>query len=95
MLSQLHWYSILESEVQALVAILLSLDLIRLVRNALSAGHGIPSLRLLPVEPTEVLSLGDEDHERQSANGDEDLVAAVVVGDIVLAVEFCKRCQLG
>ena len=80
----------MEPEVQALVAVLLSLHLIRLVRNTLSSGHSIPSLRLFPVEETEILSLGDEDHERQGANGDEDLVAAVVVGDIVLAVELCN-----
>ena len=87
---QLHLRSVLEAEVQALVAILLPLHLIGLVRYALAAAHSIPHLCLALVEPTEVLSLGNEDHERQGANGDEDLVAAVVVRDIVLAIELCK-----
>ena len=86
----LHLRSVLEAEVQALVAIFLSLHLIRLVRNAFRSAHGIPSLCLSPVEPSEVLSLGNEDHKRQGANGDEDLIAAVVVGDIVLAIELCR-----
>lgn len=60
---RLHLRSILESEVQALVTILLSLHLIRLVSDTLSGGHSIPSLRLFPVEPTEVLPLGNEDHK--------------------------------
>ena len=87
---RLHLRSVLEAEVQALVAVLFSLHLIRLVRNAFCSAHGIPSLCLSPVEPTEVLSLGNEDHKRQCANGDEDLVATVVVGDIILTIELCK-----
>ena len=83
---------ILESEVQALIAIFLSLHLIRLICNALSAAHRIPSSCLSLVQPTEVFSLCKEDHERQSADGDKDLVATRVVGYIVFAVELCISC---
>jgi hypothetical protein len=85
--------SILESKVQALVTILLSFDLVRLVRNAVFAAHSVPSSGLALVQPSQILSLQDEHHERESADRDEDLVAAVVIRYIVLAVKFCMPCQ--
>jgi hypothetical protein len=85
--------SVLEPEVQTLVAVFLSFCLVRLVRNAFSAAHSIPSSCLTLVQPTKILSLEEEHRERQSADRDENLVAAVVVGHIVLAVKLCMWGQ--
>ena len=83
-------HSILESEIQALVSILLSLNLVRLISDALLAAHGIPCSSLALVQPAEVFSLREEDYQRKSTDRDKNLVAAVVERLVVCAVELCR-----
>jgi hypothetical protein len=84
-------HSILEPEIQALVPVLLPLNLVCLIGNALLTAHSIPRSRLALVQPTEVFSLRKEDDQRKGADRDKDLVAAVVVRLIVGTVELCNN----
>jgi hypothetical protein len=84
-------HSILEPEIQALVPVLLPLNLVCLIDDALLAAHSIPRSRLALVQPTEVFSLRKEDDQRKGADRDKDLVAAVVVRLIIGTVELCNN----
>jgi hypothetical protein len=78
----------LKPEIQSLVPIILSRFLIILVRTPLLQRHGRPCSFLLLVEVDEVPALHDECHEGETADCNQNCVAAVVVWCIIGAVDL-------
>lgn len=80
--------SVLEPEVQPQVALPLALDRVSLIVGLLLHRHLAPQALLARVQQHEILAQDDEGDDAQRTDGDEDLVALVVVRAVVGAVDL-------
>ena len=75
-------------KIQPPVPLLLPALVILLIRLTLLNRHRGPKSLFLTIKVLEILLLEDKGSKGEGADGDEDFIAAVVVGGVVCAVDF-------
>lgn len=77
-----------EPKIQPLITLPRPTLVIQLICLPLLERHSLPYPLFSAVEVLEILLLENERYEGDGADGDENLIAAVVVGGIVCAIDF-------
>jgi hypothetical protein len=83
--------SVRKAEIQTLVAVCLSSDLVRLILDLFFRREGVPCDLLLTIEMCEVLALDNKDDEAERQDGDADLVSVLVVRRIPFPVDLVSN----
>jgi hypothetical protein len=79
---------VFEPKLQSRIPVPLPLLQVRLIRRSLVHTHRLPRPLFRLIQPHQPPPLHHQRHERQGADGDENLIAAVVVGRVVFAVDL-------